>query len=632
VLPGRGGRAAVVFAALVAATSAIALPVSAASSLRAGGASTGEATHVTVSPSKNLDSGELVSVSVSGEPAGATLLAVECSPVAVTIGEDGCENRSNAVSFAGPGGASVNLRVFASINTAVGVLTCGSTCLVAAVRLSAGNAVSIVGAVGISFEQGGPSTSGQGPPAPPAWQSPPGVPTGKVLLAGQSAGLTLQAGVAGDLASPAAVTGAGVTLPADRVPPQPVTGVALLQLVLAAPATSWASATDTAAVVDVKVRNGPVQQIVLFAGSRPFTYAAQFGDLSTGSQQVSVTVDGTLSNSRAPLEVRLIASRLSIVAPSNPAYLAMQYAPIVYGRPDSAASDTPLLSFVQESAAAGAAAGTERLVYTTIWSKEDAGTSFVPWLELGEWGRMTDITETVALEVTPAGAIVDPTYDSCGCSATYPVNRTSPKEEEVPFHGQRYGTHLIVRNASGNDYQDDTGSSTFRMEQPPVPGPVTGAVRETVMDAHPWTYRVAAEELSRWYADGSTSPTSPEIGDSRQYAIVDLSVVTRQTDAVGVAIELKGSTTWYSNDFSSGYSLYDGGHGRTVVKLPLGWESSGIAAVRLVEYPSSAGASIKDVHLDVLALTEYFGLAFVPSPAPVVLRARDVARPASDRL
>jgi hypothetical protein len=573
-----------------------------------------------VSPSKNLDSGELVSVSVSGEPAGAALLAVECSPQAVTIGEDGCENRSNAVFFAGSG-ATVKLRVFASINTAVGVLTCGNTCLVAAVRLSAGNAVSIVGAVGISFETGGPATSGQGPPAPPPWQSPPGVPTGKVLQAGQSAALALQAGLAGDLAGPAAITGAGVTLPADPLPPKPVTGVALLQLVLAAPATSWASATDAAAVIDVKVRNGPVQQIVLFAGSRPFTYAAEFGDLPTGPQQVSVTVDGALSNSRAPLEVRLIAARLSIVAPSNPAYLAMQYAPIVYGRPDSAASDTPLLTFVQESAVAGGAPGTKRLVYTTIWSKEDAGTSFVPWLELGEWGRMTDITETVALDVTPAGAIVDPTYDSCGCSAAYPVNRTSPREEEVPFHGQRYGTHLIVRNASGNDYQDDTGSSAFRMEQPPVGGPATGAVRETVMDAHPWTYRVSAEELSRWYADGSTSPTSPEIGDSRQYAIVDLSVVASDTDAVGVAIELKGSSTWYSSDFSSGYALYDGGHGRTVVKLPRGWESSGISAIRLLEYPSSGGASLKDIHLDVLGLTEYFGLVFMPSPTPVVVRA-----------
>jgi hypothetical protein len=297
----------------------------------------------------------------------------------------------------------------------------------------------------------------------------------------------------------------------------------------------------------------------------------------------------------------------------------MQYAPIVYGRPDTASSDTPLLSFDQESAVAGTP-GSKRLVYTTIWSKEDAGTSFVPWLEWGEWGRMTDITETVALDVTTAGAIVDPTYDSCGCSANYPVNRTSPEEEEVPFTGQRYGTHLIVRNASGNDYQDDTGTSAFRMEQPPVPGPIAGSVRETVMDSHPWTYRVAAAELSRWYADGSTSPASPEIGDSRQYAIVDLSSVTTATNAVGVAIELKGSSTWYSSDFANGYPLYDGGHGRTAVKLPLTWEASGIAAVRILEYPSSSTASVSDVHLNIIGLTEFFGLYWAHPPKPVIVR------------
>ncbi|MHB8245055.1 MAG: hypothetical protein ACYDGN_06800 [Acidimicrobiales bacterium] len=223
----------------------------------------------------------------------------------------------------------------------------------------------------------------------------------------------------------------------------------------------------------------------------------------------------------------------------------MAYAPVVYGRPDTAQSDTPLLTYFTVSPVTDGKhpKGTKRLSYTTIWSKEDAGTSFVPWLEWSEWGRMTDITQTVALDVSPRGAISARTYDSCGCPPGYPVNHTSPKEVSVPFTGRMYGTHMIVRNASGNDYLSETGISAFRMEQAPMVGPAAGAARESVMGTNPWTYRISAEELARWYSDGSILPGSPEIGDSRQYAIVNIDTTASRTTAIAVAIRLKGLPT-----------------------------------------------------------------------------------------
>ena len=59
----------------------------------------GAAAKVTVSPTTGLTSGQHISVSVAGEPPNATLLALECVPAAVSIGEDGCENRVNQVFF-----------------------------------------------------------------------------------------------------------------------------------------------------------------------------------------------------------------------------------------------------------------------------------------------------------------------------------------------------------------------------------------------------------------------------------------------------------------------------------------------------------------------------------------------------
>ncbi len=572
---------------------------------------------VTVSPASGIHSGQQVRVSVTDEAPGTTLLAVECSPQAISIGEDGCENGSNAVFFAAKSGKSAELRVFSTISTAVGDIKCG--CLVAVVTITGGNVITVVGFTSISFVPGDASP-GEFPPQGPPWTSPPGVPTGTILLPGGSDVLNLHAGVAGNLTSPGAITGPGVTLARDAVPVPSQSGVALLQLVLAAPGTSWASTAATAVVVNVGVDNGPIQQIVLFAGSRPFTYAAEFGDLSTGTQRVTLTVSSALSTTgKQEPEVRVIAERLSIVAPSNPEYWPMQFAPIVYGRPDTASSDTPLLTYAQVTMLAG---GVRHIENTTIWSKEDAGTSFVPWLEWGEWGRMTDITETTQLDVSANGVVSDAMYDSCGCAANYPVNRTSPLEAEVKFAGLSYGTHMIVRNASGNDYQSDTGTSAFRIEQPPIPGPAPGMDRDSVMDLNPWTYRVSAQELSRWYADATTSPFSPEIGDSRQYAILDLNMAASGTDAVGVAIQLKGSPTWYSSEFGGDFALYSGGVGRTVVKLPENWETTPITGVRLYEYPLAGKVpSLKDITMSIIGLSTEFAVVRPSFPAPVVVRA-----------
>lgn len=596
-------------------------------------AAEGSSPKVTVTPSSGLHSGQVVRVSVTDEPAGATLLALQCSTQAVSIGEDGCENRQNSVFF-GSGTtrtSATTLRVTPDMETATGSVSCTkSECLVAVVRLTNGNSTSILGAIAISFaakpgavgsNPAGPGTD-VGPPPPPAWSSPPGVPAGTLVTATKSDSMHLRANPAGDLTSPGAITGPGTALPTDPPGSETASGPGLLQLVLAAPGTSWASAAHTAVVARVKVGNGAWQEVVCFAGSRPFTYAAVFGTLVTGSRpKVTVAVSRSLSTTGSLVPtLRVIAIRLSVVTPSNPDYLEMAYAPIFYGRPDTASSDTPLLTFASESPAGSGPKGTEQLGYTTIWTKEDAGTSFVPWLEWGEWGRMTDITETIQLEVTPSGKILHPMYDSCGCSANYPVNRTSPIEEEVPFKGKRSGDHLIVRNASGNDYQVDTGTSAFLMEQAPVAGPSEGAVRESVMNANPWTYRISADELSRWYGDGSTNPSSPEIGDSRQYAIVDVDTDAVGTSAVAVAIKLKGSSQWYRNDFGSGYALYDGGHGRTAVKLPLDWASKGIAAVHLVAYPDASHWSVTDGAVEISSLGSAYGLSEVAVPPPVVTK------------
>lgn len=393
------------------------------------------------------------------------------------------------------------------------------------------------------------------------------------------------------------------------------------------PGTSWASDTDKAAVASVRVDRGPWQEVVLFAGSRPFTYAGFTGPLTVGRHRVSVRVDASRSTTGKHVPaVVLYRVRLRVVAPRDPMYLLEKYAPVVYGRANSASSDTQLLTYGTTAPLAG---GSTALSYETVWSHEDAGTSFVPFLEWGEWGRMTDITGTVSLDVSPSGAISHPMYNWCGCPPNFPENRDSLQEVMVPFRGRYFArTHMVVRNASGNDYQSDVGSTDFRFQQPAVRGPAPGLPREAVMDADPWTYQVMGDEVRSWYLDRTTDPSSAQPGSARQYAVITLDTSSAKAGTVAVHLRLSGSARWYQSDMGSGAPLYTGGLGRTVVKLPANWERHTVTGVRLAVYPGSAAPSLRVHSFKVIGLTSRFRVARIATPQPKVIPGR-IAVPTS---
>ena len=617
----------VVGAGVLAFVSSFALPVAPVAGAAASpGTAAARSTKpvLTTSGTAGLAPGTPVRFAVSGVAPGSTLVAVECTLQALTISENACDNRRDTVVFAGTdGSASGSFTPTPSIQTAAGPADCTTTsCVFAVAEIAPSLAASVVGVDGLSFAPGvtagsppGPST---GPPAPTSVPSSV-VPSGPTIGIGTPDTLSLVAGVAPDLSTADAVTGPNLPAPNAPPPSSPVSGQGVVELTLDAPGTSWANVTDRSVVVDVAVDGGPAQQIVCFAGSSGFTYAGFTGPLTTGAHSVAVAVDGALSDTGgAAPTVQLVAAQLSVVTPSNPWYDAVTYAPVVYGRADTAADDTPLLTYAVPGQGAG---GAQSLAYTTIWTKEAQGTAFVPWLEWGQWGRMTDITGTVSLDVSSTGAVTDPTYNWCGCQTGYPENESSLQEVSVPFAGSYAdGTHAIVRNASGNDYQLDSGTTAFRMQQVPVPGPAVGAARLTVMEAHPWTFVVSAQECSRWFTNGSTDPFSPEIGDARQYAIVDLSAQTTDVGALAVALQLSGSSQWYLSDFGSGFPLHAGG-GRTAVKLPLGWEGRRITGFRLLEYPSGPAPAVSGVTATVFGLTSDFSVFDPMVPAPQTVEA-----------
>jgi len=637
---------------------------------------------LTVTPSTGLVDNQDVSVVVGGASAGTTYVVVECDPTAFTLlanGEspaDACEARHNSVITVDGGGvAASTLHPQAVLTTSLGSADCRQVqCFIAVESLYSTGGPSLL-LQDISFAASACSAPGScttpddawdpslGTPVYPPASAPVGAPVSAPAPApgsapGATAGVTrrhpraaprirrsdrsatpgapvtvaVTAGLAGDLTTTGSVTGPySSAFPAPVVPATPVAGEGLLRLALSAPHTSWGGSRPSSTVVDVTVADLTTsttvgtQQFVLYAGGRTFTYGGFTGPVTTAdAYQVTVSAEASHSggglswpSSSSTPTARVVDSQLEVVDPSNPRFLAVAYAPVMYGRSTSALHDVPLLT---DATATPAGGGATNLSYTVIWSHEDAGTGFVPFLEWGTWGRMTDIENAISFTVAADGSVTGASYLWGGEPATgFPDSQGAIQEVDVPFTGQWVGHHPVLRDATGNNDFAQTGTTPFRFQLAPVPGPAPGQAREAVMDANPFTYRISGEEVTRWYGDVSRDPRSPEPGDARQYATIDLGTTGPGVSAVAVELQLSGDPTWYASDFHSGYPAHGTGHVRTVVKLPIGWQRRSVSGVRVQVYPASAASSTAVSGLSVLALRADWSLVTEPVPAPVVV-------------
>lgn len=388
--------------------------------------------------------------------------------------------------------------------------------------------------------------------------------------------------------------------------PGQTSGEGIVSLVMAAPGTDWSSATNTSTVVDVRVDGGPSQQIVLFDGAEPFRYEGFLGTLRGREHCVTLSVRPDLSHDTTVTPQVLVYSvGLALVPSDSPEYMIESHAPVLYGRSTSAVGDTPLITYGQQTPDPD---GSDTdLSYTVIWTHEDVGDGVVPAYEWGLWGRMTDIETVLNEKVDPSGRILSASYLSCGCEGVpvypdiVPEDPAQGGETDKPYPrtgaSPGLGHHLGIRDATGNNDISPTGTSSFRFQQTLVTAPGSGQTREAAMDANSWTYRISDDEVGREAAT-STSPDSVLAGQYPQYLIVDIDSRPVGTASVSIAVQLDHGA-WYSNDYqqmtapgpASTFPFYNGGHGRTVIKLPAGWHSSTITGLRLTLNAAQPGVT-----------------------------------------
>ncbi|MBO0722041.1 MAG: hypothetical protein J2P41_14550 [Blastocatellia bacterium] len=328
----------------------------------------------------------------------------------------------------------------------------------------------------------------------------------------------------------------------------PAESEVLLDLTASAPGTSWRERGAEADVITIYVDTQYQQDVILFAGAREFTYQLMLGRAALGEHSLRIEFNSKQSATKTT-SVRIVEAKITTIDHKNPEFQAIARAPILYARPDTIGkfSDTPLLEYY-ESDRAGAY---DRLTYTVIFSNEDGGTQTTALM--ARWGRTTDIEWVCEAQI--------------GAEGEAKTIFQAANHKDTPFMGKFAGDHPLMSIATINNNFSDQGRTEMRFAPRPLPFDARKASREEMMDRHPWTYRVMADEMIR--EDKITDERKPgrSINDLRNYVYFDIS--SNQTGAaLSVAVKLKGDPVWRASDWGiSNYRIDRSGNFRTTALL-----------------------------------------------------------------
>jgi len=396
---------------------------------------------------------------------------------------------------------------------------------------------------------------------------------------------------------------------------------------VAARRVSWAERGHESAVVSLFV-DGHYATDVVISSDRPTPRELALGFLSAGVHSLRVHYAARRSPNRAGAAT-LRHLHVRTVSENSSAYAAARYAPVLYGRNvpslggpfQSAVTDTPLVAWHEITPAAKP--GHSVIEYSVVWSNEDGGTD-TPGL-MARWGRSTDIEWVYRVEVNRAGHRVrgSGVYQAAG-------------HQTLRFRGQYDGTHPLLETCTSNNNLCDTVDDPMRFalstrEVRPVEQP-----REHLMDTHPWTYAVMAQEMLReGKIETPSDPVTPAVGDQRSYLYVavdhDTTPVASQA-GVGLAVDVRvaGDPTTYSSDhLVPEWSVNRDVPAATTVELPVGTTPTDVVSVAVRRVPiglTDNGATLTVTDIDRAFL---LGADYLPQASFVAWHGSQVLTPAS---
>jgi hypothetical protein len=326
----------------------------------------------------------------------------------------------------------------------------------------------------------------------------------------------------------------------------------------------WGFRGREAAVLSLAVDGRYSQHLVLFRGESA-EYRLLLGPLAPGEHRLSLSLDARRSP-RAIGPVRVAGVAVSAVGDDRPEHEALAHAPILHARRGSVErfTDVPLLAWV-ETRLTGRG---RELSYSVVFSHEDGGTPADRLM--ATWGRVTDIELVYTVELDATGAVLREEYQG--------------RDHVIePFRGRKEGRHPVLYVVTKNNMVSDRGPATPRLAPAPIAFAPDGVSREAVMDAHPWTYRVSAQEVRReGRVAAAAAPGSKRIPDPRRFAYLEACGAVEDTRLAFEVGLLRGDRlAWLASD-AGGADFRVGRSGcfRAAVALPPDRSVAEIRALR----------------------------------------------------
>ncbi|HYL78763.1 MAG TPA: response regulator [Bryobacteraceae bacterium] len=335
-------------------------------------------------------------------------------------------------------------------------------------------------------------------------------------------------------------------------------GEVVAELEMRAPGTDWAIPGHEAKLVTVLVDGNSQQQVMLYAGADAFSYPIFLGVLAAGPHRLDISGEG----------VDFVGARFR---EDSSDFVA--HAPVLYARANTVGehTDIPLVVYCERLTEDG----NPFLQYTVIFSNEDGGTSTRALM--ARWGRTTDVEYVYRVFLAPDGS---------ARRATIQVK----DHKEVEFHGKREGTHPLLMPITDNNMIGEADTTIpIRYRIAPVLADLNGHSREELMDQHPITYKLMAQELKR---EDKLRPfgkvDGEKVSDPRNYLYFEMELA-RSEASVAALVRLKGDSHWFSShlghaDFAIRTwrrNSAESPHGfvRTTVELPPGTKPEQIAEI-----------------------------------------------------
>jgi hypothetical protein len=296
---------------------------------------------------------------------------------------------------------------------------------------------------------------------------------------------------------------------------------------------SWGEVGREGAALRIRFDGKYSQHVMLVRGEEAAEYRLTIGAVEAGRHTVQIERDASLSAPGAADASAGVVALTVVDDAKRDDLLAQSMAPILHARPNTVGkfTDVPILMWYEIVPTPRG----RQFRYSVIFTNEDGGTATDRLM--ATWGRTTDIEFVYGVEVDAQGRVLAEEFQGPG--------------HEVPaFRGTHEERHPLLWVSTDNNMVSESGPTSIRYAPAPERFDLTNVSREVVMDRHPWSYVVAAQEMRREgkVADDAAAG-SGKIPDPRRFVFVEAcSDLENAAIAFSVRATVNGMSHWYDSD------------------------------------------------------------------------------------